>query len=287
MQINIINKQLLVILGFSIFALTFYRRFIILRLPKSLYFLENFTIKYIFIVVVLMSIITSCLIIRTYIYILFNKPLPDNIFIKIGMKIHEMIENAISEAFGVIINAIPNSVDKISNFCQKFYNLFETRPETFFLFILYFIRIIILMSFLIDVFIHFRFNYMHKAFYLLTFSVLIKVLFYVLRNYASNTEQIESVLIIIDKGLDSSTNLPITTYEFNDEHKGQGYNLKYHVQQFILGNKLSGYLDNCDRYTAFFAPYINVLIYSSYLIEWLSLLYYNRECIIDIILYLF
>lgn len=121
--------------------------------------------------------VTSCFIIKTYIYIVFNKPLPNNIFTNIGMKVHQILENAIYEAFSIINNMIPNDVSKRYKLSQKFYDLFGTKPETFFLFILYFIRIIILISFLIDVFIYFRFDYMYKTFYLLTISMLIKYCF--------------------------------------------------------------------------------------------------------------
>ena len=282
-----INKLFLITLGFFIFTLTFYRRFIILRLPKSLYFVENLTIKYIFILFVLISIFTSCLIIKTYIYILLQKSLSDNIFTKIGIKMHEMIENAISEAFSAIVNNMPNHVNYISKLCEQFYQLFGTRPETFFLFILYLIRIIILITFLIDVFFYFQFNYMYKAFNLLIITLLIKILFYILRDYASNVEELKLILVITDKGVDLETGLPVTSYQFNDEYKDKIDDLKYHIQQFILCNKLSGYLDNYDRYTAFFAPYINIFIYSLYLIGWFYILYCNKECIISIILSFF
>lgn len=76
------------------------------------------------------------------------------------------------------------------------------------------------------------------------------------------------MLIITNKGINVETGLPITSYQFSDKYNkiGDADDLKYHIQHFILCNKLSGYLGMYDRYTTFFTPYINIFVYSLYLI---------------------
>lgn len=75
---------------------------------------------------------------------------------------------------------------------------------------------VILLAFLIDMFVFFEIYYMYKAFYLLGISMLIKLFFYMMKDFSSNLSQIEESLIIVPKGYDLETCLPITEYRLKE-----------------------------------------------------------------------
>lgn len=114
---------------------------------------------------------------------------------------------------------------------------------------------------------------MYKALYLLIISLIIKILFYILKDFASNLEDARSYLIITPKGINNDSQEPITNYALKPEF--QDLNLTYHVGQFILCNKVSGYLDMYNHYRSFFTPYVNLVIYSLYFIGWVYVIVLN------------
>lgn len=75
---------------------------------------------------------------------------------------------------------------------------------------------------------------MYYALYLLCISLLIKVLFYIIINIASNLEETAEFLLIVDLdlALDEETQLLITQYRLKKEYKS--LDLKYHIEHFIL-----------------------------------------------------
>lgn len=188
-------------------------------------------------------------------------------------KLNIIVDDAFSDLYNFICQFIPNVYDKVAFLTQKFYLYFHKRPENFFLMISYGTRIIILLFFLIDVFIFFKLNFMYKALYLLGINMLIKLLFYVLKDFSTNLESIEDCLIIEDKGIDKETNLPITNYKLKEEYEEM--DLEYYVDHYILCSKISGYLEMYHRYSDFLYPYITTLIYSGYLIGWVYVIIKN------------
>ena len=110
-----------------------------------------------------------------------KKNYQENYFSKLFQKINDIINNALTEVYGFIINSLfSNAYDFLSLIAQNFYKNFKDISETFFLFILFIIRFIVLTCFLIDVFVFFRLEYMYKALYLFCISLLIKVLFLII-----------------------------------------------------------------------------------------------------------
>ena len=269
-----VNKHLIffinILIGALIVGLTFYRRFIVIRLPKYL-FIFNDTVNY-FLLLTIVTGFCFCLfnLIMTFYYLLNKNKTKINYF----TKLNEIIEKALSDFYNVIMNCIPDAVSKVSLLAEEFYALFSKHGEYVILFISYFIRIIILIAFLIDIFVFFKFDYFYKALYFLCISLFIKLLLYILRDFADgNLEDLESMLIITPKGMDSETELPITNYMFKEEYKK--LDLYYYVKQYILCSKLTGYFQYYDRYSKFFTPYVSLCIYTLYLIGWSYILFIN------------
>jgi len=183
------------------------------------------------------------------------------------------LENSLKELHILIFNYIPDNYTLMSKLATNFYTFFKEIPETFFVFILVAIRLIILCAFLIDVYINFELYYMYKALYLLCFSLIINLWFYLLKDFSQNLEEIQAMLIFEQKGVDPETQLPITHYILKEDFKH--LELTYLVQEYINCLKISGYLDYYQRYTTFFTPYFNIFIYLLYLITWLYTLFYN------------
>lgn len=96
-----------------------------------------------------------------------------------------------------------------------------------------------------------------------------------LKDFAGNLEEAKSFLIIEDQGINQETGLPRTTYSFKEEIRSLGLDLEYYVGQFILCSKITGYLNIYDRYSKFFSPYFNLIIYSLYFLGWLYVLCIN------------
>lgn len=274
MMINMtINKHIIffinILIGVLIVGFTFYRRFIVIRLPKSL-FIFNDTVNY-FLLLTVITGFSFCLyrLIITFYNLLNKKETKVSFF----TKLNEIIENALFNLYSVVCNYIPDIYLKISSLAEKFYALFHKRGEYLLLFILYFIRIIILIVFLIDIFVFFKFDYFYKVLYFLCISLFIKLLLYILRDFASNLEDSESILIITPKGIDPETQLPITNFTLKEEYKK--LDLDFYIKQYLLCSKLTGYFHNYDRYSKFFTPYLDVGISLLYLIGWSYILIVN------------
>lgn len=82
-----------------------------------------------------------------------------------------------------------------------------------------------------------------------------------------------AIRIIEDRGIDEESQLPITNYKLQPGF--EQYDLRYTIEQFIICNKLTGYLEMYDRYANFFNPRVNIFIYTLYLLGWLYVLYVN------------
>lgn len=272
------NRKLLfifhVILGFSIVFYTFYRRVIFIRLPKDLYFWQDDQFNYNLLLFALIGFSLCTYIFYKSIKLFFDKGSSTTWINRILYKINLTIENALFEVYTVIGNRMFfNPYTHVSFLAQKFYKYFHKKPETFFLFILYFIRLIILCSFLIDIFIFFKLNYFYKASYLLCISLLVKILFYILKDFSNNLEETASFLDITSLSINTETNLPRTSYHLKEKYKH--LDLHYHVGQFILCSKISGYLHVYERYSDFFTPRFNILLYFLYTIGWSFILIKN------------
>ena len=258
-----------IIIALIIIIYTLYRRVFLIRLPKDLYLITIYGVNISLAILVVVSIFVMLYLLYHNIKLLLEKESQENIFSSILLKLNDIIENALQQFYEFVVNLLfSNIYDKVSYLVQKFYKYFKDISEAFFLFILYFIRLAILFCFLWDVFACFRLNYFYHALYLLCFSLLIKMLFYIIKDFSGNVEELKSMLIIEDLGYDAKTNLPRTRYKFVEENND--LNLEYVVGQFILCNKITGYLENYNKYSHFFTCRLNIFIYSAYLLGWIS-----------------
>lgn len=266
-------KNNLIQILFAILLISFciYNRLFVIRLPKYLWFYTNEYLNFNLIILVILSILLALLMLYKNIFI--NNKTSSNLFLSIIYKITNFIDDSLQKLYALIIELIPDNYIKISYLSQKFYAIVGNKSETIFLFILFIIRFIILFAFVIDVFIFFRLEYMYKTLYLLCISLIIKLLFFILNDFASNLDDIEKALIIEDKGIDFETKLPITIYYLKEDF--QHFDLKYYVQEYILCSKLTGYLQNYSKYKEFFTPKINIIIYSIYIISWFYVIFKN------------
>ena len=286
-----ISKYILLIINFtlalSMVFYTIYRRLFTTRFARELYFYYDYIINYGLICLVIISIVTCFVILKSTINIIIKKPILPNFLSSCLLRINLFIETALYDLYNYIMSKIPNVYDKISYFTEIFYKYFKDVSEAFFLLILYSIRTIILCCFLIDVFIFFKLEYMYKSFALLSVSLIIKIIFYVLKDFASNLDEARSMLIITETGINPETKEPITSYQFTAEYRDENLDLIYHIGQYILCNKITGYLHMHERYKAILSPYFNCIIYGFYLIRWCYILYCNKTFVIDVILSLF
>lgn len=272
-KINKFATYLYLITGFFIVIYIIYIRFFLVRMPKDLYIdfsSETYKIKIIFLI---LSIIICFFIIINNIIIEFNLNKKNNRFDIISGFITKIIDNSLKQLYTVFISFFDDAYNITSKISTKFYNYCHIYPETLLLFITYIIRLIIVVIFLTEIIFVFKLNYFYKSFGLLCIILFIKIFIYVLRDFASNIEALEEALIIKDCGIDEETQLPITKYTLKPEYSDN--NLDYLIKEFILCNKLSGYLEMYDRYSKFFNSKFNILLYTLYLCGWLYILFCN------------
>lgn len=273
------NKEKLILysyllLGFSIITHISYIRLIVVRLPKELYIYDlQHNINLRVVLLIFGGLIIATFKIISSIMILYKVTGKTSLFTKLGKTITEIIANALFEVYNAIVEKIPDAYDKLSAISKKFYQTFSLISETFFIVIDYIVRSVILLFFIIDVFIYFRLDLMYKALYLLIISILIKGFFYMLRDIASNLETLENDLIITDKGIDSYTGLPKTAYRFRDVNETA--DLNYHINEYIFCSKLTGYLNNYDRFSRYLQPLFSLVLYSLYFFTWSYIVYIN------------
>ena len=257
-------------LFFSLYVI--YIRFFIVRLPKDLLFFKDTSSNYRVFLLLVSIMLCLYLIIKNY-KNMFNIQATPSFFSLIIFKVLDTLDQALNVFYNVIMSIIPDAYSKVSYVAYNFYYYASKRTEFLLLFIQYCIRFIIVFVFLIDVFIYFKLDYFYKIIFLFCFSLLCNILIYILKDFVQNLEEIEDALIITDKGIDTNTLLPITNYRLKEEY--EHFDLTYHVEQFILINKLKGYLEIYDKYYKFYNPRINIIIYSLYLVGWLYVLYIN------------
>lgn len=267
------NALFYIFLGLLIIFYTIYRRILVIRLPKELYFCQNDVINYNLIILVLVSILICSYLLYKNILILLKINIPETFLSTLSLKINTIVENSLFEVYNFCGKIFVDPYDKITFISQKFYKYFKNISELLFLSMLTIIKLIIVICFIIDVFVYFRLEYMYKSLYLLCLSLIIKLLFYILNDFANNLQNAQNVLVIEYTGINLTNKLPIFSYSLKKEFNT--LDLKYHVEQYILCSKLSGYLDNYNRYKTFFTPYINIIIYVLYLVGWLSVIFVN------------
>lgn len=277
----IINKNIKhfinILIGVFFVGFILHRRFIVVRVPKDLHVFDEI-INIVLCITILIGFLFSIYQIIINIYYLITKyNLKSNMF----TKLQEFTTNALLDLYIVICSYIPDIYDHVSLLAENFYAKFHKQEEYLLLFILYFIRFIIVLAFLIDVFVFFKLDFFYKMLSLLIISLIIKTVIYILRDFASNVEDAKSFLIIEDKGFDTITQLPITEFSLKEEYKK--LNLHYYIKQYLLCSKVDGYFKRYDLYSAFFNPYVNIFIYSLYFLGWSYILFINIQHFISFI----
>ena len=272
MENNIFNLKyyLYLLTGFVFIFYIIYIRFILVRLPKELFFFINETINIKLIILVFIGIMLSLYILFINIKLLLNTQNKSSMFNKYFLKINEYIHRSLFEVYKLIINYTPSYFDKIPVIVTKFYTVFSNKAEELFVFFVYFFRIIIVIIFLIDVFYFFKFNYFYKSLILLCIPLCVNILFFILTDYSNNIEELRSLLIIKDSEEDEKS---IIEYRLSpgNEH----LDLKYLVEQYKLCLALSQYLTYYNMVLYYVSVRCNIVIYSLYLSGWLFILYKN------------
>lgn len=262
-----LRKLLHICMGITFLGYILYRRFFIIRLPKSLWILNpiNFKdINYNIAILIITSICISTYIIYKSIQLIKRKTTKKSMFSAILERLNTFIDNALLEIYSLVMTRIPRAYWKISPFGFYFYETFSVYSESIFVLIPFLMRTII--------FLWFKLHYIYKALYLLGVSLIIKVIFYILKDLASNLEIAESFLIITPQGINKHGE-PITKYKLRLEHYDA--DLDYHIGQYILCSKMSGYLEFYEHYRQYFTPYFNVILHSGYVITWIFILCKN------------
>lgn len=266
-----ITNLIKIVLGISIIIYLVYIRLLLVRAPRDLT-LYNPSLNYKLFFLVLIGIFVSLFICYKTIRIIRNLEEKETKIQSYLKKINEIIDSSLKTVLEFLLNYIPNNYEMIFNLAKNFYFLFGKRNEGFFVLISLVIRIIIVFLFLIDIFFFFEFNYFYKSLILLCLPLMINLFFYNLREFADNLEEIKSYLIIIDEGKNSEGK-PITTFQLSPGN--ENLDLTYLISQFIICNKIKGYLDGYYFYYYYYGSRFNLVIYFLYLAGWMTIIVKN------------
>ena len=278
---NLKNKSLTklfyVLFGFFIISYIIYVRLILVRIPK--YLIMTNPLNYSLIIIMLTWIFICIFIIIKSIMSIFKFHSSTSKIQKILLNYYNIFYDSLTEVYQIIINNIENSYDIISYLAKTFYKYFGQITEGLFLYISYFIRFIIVSSFLFDVFYLFQLKYFYKTLFLLIIPICINVFIYIFKDIANNLEDAESFLSITVVGTDPTTNEPIIDYR--PRSGNEDIDLTYHIEQFVLCSKLNGYFYVYDFLASYYNPRINIIIYFFYLIGWFHVLLINLNVLLS------
>lgn len=272
-MISKLSYYLYLLAGFVSIIYICYIRLILVRLPKELFLNLNNNINFALLLIIIIGIIISLSVISVNLYLLFNLQIKQNLFNRAFSMIQEYFSRAFFEVYKLIINLIPQKYDKIPLLVKNFYNIFGNRAEETFVIIVYIIKFIIVISFLIDIFLFFRFNYFYKALTLLLIPICVNVLFFILTDYSKNLGELQASLVIKNGEFDK--NGEVTSIEYSLTPENKGLNLNYIVEQYKLCLALSQYLLYYNMVLRYVSIRGNLLIYCLYLLGWLFILYKN------------
>jgi hypothetical protein len=259
--------------GILFIVYMFYIRVIMVRLPKDLHLYVNEALNTKLLVVVFIGVILSLYIILINFYRLLYKEIKQGIISKLALTLSDFLDKALHEVFRFGEIFFSDGYEVLSQLANKFYSIFGTITEELFIFIAYGVRIFLVIIFLIDVFYFFKLEYFYKAVIFLCIPILINMLIYILTNFAKNLEEIKSTLTIEDLGVDEKDGLPIKRY--GKSPGNEDIDLAYHIQHYILCNKVNGYLEEYKVLLDYYSIRLNIVIYSLYLTGWLYILFQN------------
>lgn len=259
--------------GFFFILYIIYIRLIMVRLPKDLSLFQNgmFNTKLFVMIIIGVSFSISLLLLN--LYFLKNNTIKQGFLSKYLSIFSDFIQRSVFEVYRSGELFISNGYTKISFLAEKFYTIFGNKTEELLIYVNFFIRFLIVSVFLFDVFYFFQLNYFYKILVFLCIPICINVLMYILTNFSKNLEEIKASLTITDLGIDKETNLPQTRYAPSPGF--EDINLAYYVKQFIICNKIYGYLRVYHVLLRYISIRCNIVIYSLYLLGWLFILYKN------------
>ena len=265
--------------GIFLIIYIFYIRVILIRLPRDLHCYSDNHLNIKLLIIIIIGLIISLQLIIFNLFLLWHKILKENFISNTLTKAKNFIDKALFEVYLATTSHISNNYEKMSLISKKFYLIFGTVTEGLFVYIIYFIRFILVFIFIIDVFYFFELNYFYKSLIFLCIPLSINILIFMLNDFANNLNTAKSYLIIENLGIDKETNLPII--EYSPSFGNEDINLDYHIEQYLLCLKLKGYLDVYNIVIQYYSIRCNIIIYSLYFFCWLFIIYKN------IILYYF
>jgi len=268
-----IDKYLYILLGFLLTLYILYIRIFLVRLPKELLIKSNDILYFYKILLIIIPVIVCAAVIVNNILIELQYSQNTNKFKQVITFILGIIENSYKHLYSFLMSFIENKYDIISNISYYFYKYAHKYSEYSLLFITYIIRLIIVLIFTYEVFFKFKLDLFYKSLGLLCINLIINLFVFVLKDFATNVDALKEALIIEDLGINQETQLPVTNYSLKPEYEDN--DLQYVIQQFILCNKLTGYLDYHNRYVHFFSSKFNIIVYTLYLIGWSYILFQN------------
>ena len=273
---NSLLKLFYTLLGLIIINYIIYVRLILTRMPRTLYiFNDESDLNIKLILIIITGICFSLFIIIKSIITLFhfNKNNSESKIQKMIITFHNVVDKAFLAVYQLIMNNIKDNYNIISALSNKFYNLFGKIHEGFLVFISYSIRSLILSVFLLDIFYFYELKYFYKALFLLCISLCVNLLLFILRDFANNLESAESFIELESYVIDSETQEPII--KFKPTKGNEDIDLDYHVEQFKLCSKITGYLEGYDFFVNLYNPKFNLVIYTLYFFGWFFILYSN------------
>ena len=280
-----IRKLFYRVFGISLILIYIYIRFVYERLPRGLFFLHikdnfyeiDFFLMFLTIIFFLISLFFA------YFYMKHLLKLPVKIYntfiIKYLTKFALVIKNSLFAIHELIADNINNSYEKLKKLVKIFYNKLGHKELFLILFFTCFPYVIIIISFLWDVFINFRLYYFYKSLFLLVIPLLFNIWLYFIEDLIGNMEDIENIFLIEHKFLENGED----HFKFVARSENQPMSkdvADYYIKEYLDLVPFSGFLKSYRKLENYYKPRVLFLMYFAYVSGWLFILYKNFMLII-------
>ena len=264
------------IMGLSIIGLFIYFRFIIERLPKDLNLFNNDTINYSIFFIIVLFFLSGLYGFYINIKILLNKNNFNNIFIKIINKVIYTIKSYVTSIYDWIIQTIPDSLYKLTYLIKLFYDYMGHKERLLFILfqIVPYMMVALMLS--IDVLVFFKLNFFYKTLPLLALPLLFNVWKYIMQECINAIETKLIAVVNIEHSFEKDGRDKFRFSKKTDTT--QDVLLKCFqkdVPAYLELYPIRGFIEIYNKFTTKYHPRIQILFYSTYILNCIYIIYIN------------
>jgi hypothetical protein len=259
------------IIGFLLISFVVYFRILYKRLPKILWFYESIG-EFLYwnipiVVFVFLMLIFSCLMIflsirgitETTIIIKPNK------LVLFFIHLTDMVKKSLYVVYSFITNKIPDGFNKVGKLIMLFFNSKLSKFE-YILFIKLFIRSLICIFFIYDVFVCFKLEFFYKGLILLIINIIIDIWMFTIKDWSTTNIQAAKNLLDVES---FNVGLPDEYHniKFSKKYENLNLDLNYHIEIYRNLGTMCDFSEAYDCTKRYYTQRFNLIYYTIILLS--------------------